>query len=73
MKESCPDAVARARESGIETPEEVPLFRNYSMQLYSIDPDLAINRLPINQAIRLAIEKLYFQYAPGLEHDPENE
>ena len=73
LKESCPEAVASARQSGIETPEEVPLFRNYSMQLFSIDPDLANNRLPINQAIRLAIEKLYFQYAPGLEHDPEDE
>ncbi len=73
MKESCPAAVARARQSGIETPEEVPLFLNYSMQLYSIDPDLAINRLPINRAIRLAIEKLYFQFAPGLEHETEDE
>jgi len=71
LKETSPDAVSIARQSGIDTPEEVPLFRNYSMQLFSIDPDLAINRLPINQAIRLAIEKLYFQYAPGLEHETE--
>ena len=71
MKESCPEAVAKARQSGIETPEEVPLFRNYSMRLYSIDPDLAIQQLPINKAIRLAIEKLYFHYAPGVEHENE--
>jgi len=69
LKEDCPEAVAKARMSGIETPDEVPLFRNYSMQLYSIDPDLAINQLPINKAIRLAIEKLYFHYAPGMEHE----
>jgi len=71
LKENCPEAVAKARQSGIDTPDKVPLFRNYSMQLYSIDPDLAIQQLPINQAIRLAIEKLYFHYAPGMEHETE--
>jgi len=71
LKESCPNAVAKAQHSGIATPDEVPIFRNYSMQLYSIDPDLAIKLFPINQAIRIAIEKLYFYYAPGLEHETE--
>lgn len=65
MKESCPEAVAKARHYGIEAPGEIPLFRNYSMQLFSIDPDLAINLLPINKAIRSAIEKLYFHYTSG--------
>lgn len=69
LKENCTEAVAKARLSGTEAPDKVPLFRNYSMQLYSIDPDLAINQLPINKAIRLAIEKLYFHYAPGMEHE----
>lgn len=72
MKENCPEAVAKARQSGCETPDEVPLFRNYSMRLYSIDPDLSIRQLPINKAIRLAIEKLYFHYAPGVEHQTED-
>ena len=71
LKEGCPEAVARASRLGIDTPEEVPLFRNYSMQLYSIDPDLSINQLPINKAIRLAIEKLYFNYTLGVEEDAE--
>lgn len=71
MKESCPKAVVKARLIGIETPCEVPLFRNYSMQLYSIDPDLAIQQLPINKAIRLAIEKLYFNYSPDMEHETQ--
>ncbi|HEY3389181.1 MAG TPA: YkgJ family cysteine cluster protein [Prolixibacteraceae bacterium] len=71
LKDSSPEEVAKARQLGTETPDEIPLFRNYSMQLYSIDPDLAINQLPINQAIRLAIEKLYFEYAPGVEHDTD--
>lgn len=69
MKENFPKAVAKARHSGIESPDKVPIFRNYSMQLYSIDPDLAINQLPINKAIRSAIEKLYFHYAPNMQHD----
>jgi len=72
MKESCPGAVSKARQSGIEIPDKVPLFRNYSMQLYSIDPDLSIQQLPINKAIRFAIEKLYFNYAPGVEHETED-
>ena len=71
MKENCPNAVAKARQSGIATPDKVPIFRNYSMQLFSIDPDLAIHQFPINKAIRIAIEKLYFQYAPNLEHETE--
>lgn len=71
MKEICPDAVGKARLKGTETPEDVPVFRNYSMQLYSIDPDLSIHQLPINQAIRLAIEKLYFHYSPGLVQETE--
>jgi len=72
MKEKCPEAVAKANLAGIETPEEVPLFRNYSMQLFSIEPDLAIHRYPINTAIRLAIEKLYFHYVPGVEREAED-
>ena len=66
LKESTPQAVEKARQLGLDDPETIPLFRNYSMQLYSIDPDLAIQQLPINKAIRIAIEKLYFQYAEGV-------
>jgi hypothetical protein len=69
LKDCCPEAVTKARESGIENPDTVPIFRNYSMQLYSIDPDLAIQQLPINKAIRLAIEKLYFHFACGVEQE----
>jgi len=66
MKSICPDAVAKARQLGFDTPEDIPLFRNYSMQLFSIDPDLSVQQLPVNKAIRLAIEKLYFHYAPDM-------
>jgi uncharacterized protein len=69
MKESIPEAVANARRQGYDNPDEVPLFRNYSMQLFSIDSDLVIPQLPINKAIRLAIEKLYFHFAPDYKHE----
>ena len=68
LKDSSPKQITKARQLGYKTPHTVPLFRNYSMQLFSIDPDLAIQQLPINKAIRLAIEKLYFQYS--LDIDP---
>jgi len=67
LKDSTPGVVALARQLGMESPGTVPLFRDYSMQLYTIDPDLAIQQLPINQAIHIAIEKLYFHYAGDLE------
>ena len=67
LKETCPVEIANARQIGIEKPATVPLFSNYFMQLYSIDPNLGTTLMPINQAIRKAIEKLYFYYAPGME------
>jgi Fe-S-cluster containining protein len=70
MKEFCPEAVAEASRKGIESPGEIPLFRDYSMQLFGIDPDLSIQQFPINKAIRKAIERLYFHYASCDE--PEN-
>lgn len=72
MKQTCPGAVETARQIGIDSPDQVPVFRNYSMQLYSIDPDLAIQQYPINQAIRVAIEKLYFHYMPGSDHGDDD-
>ncbi len=69
LKEICPEEIAQARLLGIEKPDMVPLFSNYFMQLYSINPDLGTTLMPINQAIRKAIEKLYFYYAPGMEHE----
>jgi Fe-S-cluster containining protein len=73
LKDSCPEGIAKAHRLGIENPDDIPLFRNYSMQLYSIDPDLTIPQLPINKAIRIAVEKLYFQYSPGFEAEFEEE
>ena len=70
LKNSSPETVAKANQLGISNAEDVPLFRNYSMQLYSIEPELSLKQLPINQAIRAAIEKLYFSYTMGME--PEN-
>ena len=67
LKEIFPDKVSNARQLGIERPDLVPLFSNYFMQLYSIDPNLGTTLMPINQAIRTAIEKLYFYYTSGIE------
>ena len=66
LKDSTPEAIDKARQLGIKSPDTIPIFRNYSMQLYSIAPDLAVQQLPINKAIRLAIEKLYFHYPEGI-------
>ena len=72
LKDSTPVAVTKARQLGFNTPDTIPLFRNYSMQLFSIAPDLAIQQLPINKAIRIALEKLYFQYSEGInQSDPK--
>lgn len=56
------DAVKKAGEMADEKPEEMPVFSNYFMKLLAIDPDLAVPQMPINLAIRTAIEKLYFYF-----------
>ena len=62
MKQTQAAAVARAGEMASLNPDEMPIFSNYFMRLLAIDPDLAVPQMPINQAIRVAIEKLYFYY-----------
>jgi hypothetical protein len=51
----------------------VPIFTDYYMQLYQIDYRLATTMLPINEALRIAIEEVlhYYAYRPfpgGLEN-----
>jgi Fe-S-cluster containining protein len=62
MKQSQPSAVRKAAEMAASSPNEMPVFSHYFMRLLAIDPDLAVPQMPINQAIRVAIEKLYFYY-----------
>jgi len=62
MKSTQSAAVTKAGEMAAANPEEMPVFSNYFMRLLAIDPDLAVPQMPINQAIRVAIEKLYFYY-----------
>ncbi len=62
MKRTQVEAVAKAGELALLHPDEMPVFSNYFMRLLAIDPDLAVPQMPINQAIRTAIEKLYFYY-----------
>lgn len=71
LKGKYPEEIIQLQKFGTDHPEDIPLFRNYSMKLYAIEPELALKLLPINQAIRLAIEKLYFQFQPGIEKDPD--
>lgn len=59
MKTEFPESVQRAVQLSANEPENLPLFRNYSMQLWAIDPELAGKPMPINQAIRIAVERLY--------------
>ena len=62
MKTTRAEAVSKAAELAAANPEEMPIFSNYFMRLLAIDPDLAVPQMPINQAIRVAIEKLYFHF-----------
>ena len=51
-------------ESAVNQNMPVPVMSNYYMQLRNIDPTLATNFLPINQAIKGALETVlsYFAY-----------
>jgi len=62
IKRTQTTAVAKAGEMALALPEEMPIFSNYFMRLLAIDPDLSVPQMPINDAIRVAIEKLYFYY-----------
>ncbi len=62
MKNTRAAEVAKATEIAMARPEEMPIFSHYFMRLLAIDPDLAVPQMPINQAIRTAIEKLYFYF-----------
>ena len=63
--------VTKAGEMAHANPEEMPVFSNYFMRLLAVEPDLAVPQMPINQAIRKAIEKLYFYFLE--DRDPEEE
>jgi Fe-S-cluster containining protein len=57
-KRLIPDVVAAAQAS-IDAGESVPRFSEYSLRLAMLAPDSALSqRLPINRALALAIEKL---------------
>ncbi len=64
-------AVVKAGELAVDHPEEMPIFSNYFMRLMALDPELAVPQMPINQAIRTAIEKLYFYFLD--KEDPHGE
>ena len=47
----------------IEKGDPVPVMSQYYMRLHAIDPDLAQEFFPINEAIRRAIEVILHYYA----------
>ena len=69
MKTTQTEAVAKAGEMAAMHPEEMPIFSHYFMRLLAIDPDLAVPQMPINDAIRIAIEKFYFHYLDQQESE----
>lgn len=69
MKSTQTEAVAKAGEMAAMHPEEMPIFSHYFMRLLAIDPDLAVPQMPINDAIRIAIEKFYFHYLDQQESE----
>lgn len=64
MKEASPHAVARA-EMGCRSGLDVPNAQDEQMRIASIDPGLGGRRLPINRAIREALEHLYWRRPQG--------
>lgn len=62
MKSFVPAAIEITAGMAIQQPDEMPIFHHYFMKLYSIEPEMALQKMPINEAIRTAIEKLYFYY-----------
>lgn len=50
-------------QAAIATGLAVPVMSHYYFQLQSIDPDLGRSFYPINQALRLAFEKVMHHYA----------
>jgi uncharacterized protein len=67
MKKNIPSAVLRAKQLGMEQPGKMPVFSDYFMQLFSIEPEISIKRFPVKEAIRIAIENLYFHFLDNKE------
>lgn len=60
-------------EEAINNGTNIPIFANYYMRLAQIDLRMGVNLLPINEALKIAIEEVlhYYAYRPfpgGLEN-----
>jgi uncharacterized protein len=60
-KEVTPETVKVAQDA-IAQGLSIPIFSDFSMQLANIDPDFGRSPLPINQALRVALEKVGLQW-----------
>ncbi len=62
MKSLCAQEITPLAQALKEGRLMAPKMQNYAMQLYNIDPYLGKEQLPINQAIKIALEKLSVYY-----------
>jgi len=60
IKERTPEAVHRA-EIGISEGEDVPVYQESFMRIASMDSGIGYRRLPINLALKEALEHLYWK------------
>lgn len=62
IKQSQPEGYEKAQKL-VDSGLPIPTMRDFSMTSFQLDPELSREQLPINEAIKIAIEKigLYFQ------------
>lgn len=66
LKEKIPHAILKA-EKRIHDGCDVPVYQDSFMRIASLDPDIGFRRLPVNLALKRALEKLYWKkrYGPS--------
>jgi len=64
MKERTPEAVHRA-EIGISQGSDVPVYQESFMRIASMDSAIGYRRLPVNLALKEALERLYWTGGHG--------
>jgi hypothetical protein len=63
IKSGQPEVVAKIEADLKEDKASVPLMSDYYFRIRSIDPDLGTKLLPINEAIKSALEVVMSYYA----------
>lgn len=60
LKDTSPSAVRRAL-IGVASGLDVPVYQEYHMRVATVDPSLGFRRLPMNTAIKEALEFLHWR------------